>query len=56
VELTKYVDKLGYRLYWLIEHHSTDALAGSSPKILASHLLAKTDNLKIIIGGYVTSL
>ena len=51
VELAKYVDKIGYHRYWLSEHHSTDALAGSSPEILASHLLAKTDNIKVGTGG-----
>jgi luciferase family oxidoreductase group 1 len=51
VELAKYVDKLGYHRYWLSEHHSTDALAGSSPEILASYLLAKTVNIKIGTGG-----
>ncbi|MBA9028515.1 LLM class flavin-dependent oxidoreductase [Peribacillus huizhouensis] len=51
VELAKYVDKLGYHRYWLSEHHSTDALAGSSPEILASHLLAKTDHIKVGTGG-----
>ncbi|KAB2334940.1 LLM class flavin-dependent oxidoreductase [Cytobacillus depressus] len=51
VELAKYVDKLGYHRYWLSEHHSTDALAGSSPEILASHLLAKTDRIKVGTGG-----
>ena len=45
VELAKYADQLGYHRYWLSEHHSSDALAGSSPEILASHLLAKTDNI-----------
>ncbi|WP_225049970.1 LLM class flavin-dependent oxidoreductase [Priestia megaterium] len=51
VELAKHVDKLGYHRYWLSEHHSTDALAGSSPEILASHLLAKTDRIKVGTGG-----
>ncbi|USK58102.1 LLM class flavin-dependent oxidoreductase [Peribacillus asahii] len=51
VELAKYADKLGYHRYWLSEHHSSDALAGSSPEILASHLLAKTDNIIVGSGG-----
>jgi len=51
VELAKHVDQLGYHRYWLSEHHSTDALAGSAPEILASHLLAKTVNIKVGTGG-----
>lgn len=43
VELAKYADKLGFHRYWLSEHHSSDALSGSSPEVLGSYLLAKTD-------------
>ena len=51
VELAQYVDKLGYHRFWMSEHHSADALAGSSPEILASYLLAKTDHIKVGSGG-----
>ncbi|WP_336805199.1 LLM class flavin-dependent oxidoreductase [Bacillus subtilis] len=51
VELAKHVDKLGYHRYWLSEHHSTDVLAGSSPEILASYLLANTEKIKVGSGG-----
>lgn len=51
VALAQYADELGYTRYWLSEHHSADALAGSSPEILASHLLAKTNHIKVGSGG-----
>jgi luciferase family oxidoreductase group 1 len=51
VELAKYLDELGYTRYWLSEHHSTDALAGSAPEILASYLLGQTQKIKIGTGG-----
>ncbi|MCG7337852.1 LLM class flavin-dependent oxidoreductase [Staphylococcus sp. ACRSN] len=51
VALAQYLDELGYTRYWLSEHHSTDALAGSAPEILASFLLAKTKNIRVGSGG-----
>jgi luciferase family oxidoreductase group 1 len=51
VELAQYLDEIGYHRYWLSEHHSTEALAGSSPEILASYLLAKTNRIKLGSGG-----
>ncbi|NWK84953.1 LLM class flavin-dependent oxidoreductase [Staphylococcus sp. GSSP0090] len=51
VELAQYLDEIGYTRYWLSEHHSTDALAGSAPEILASYLLAKTKKLRVGTGG-----
>lgn len=51
VELAQYVDQLGYHRFWMSEHHSADALAGSSPEILASYLLGKTENIRVGSGG-----
>lgn len=51
VALAQYLDELGYTRYWLSEHHSTDALAGSAPEVLASYLLAKTTNIRVGTGG-----
>ncbi|MDN6414129.1 LLM class flavin-dependent oxidoreductase [Staphylococcus gallinarum] len=51
VALAQYLDELGYTRYWLSEHHSTDALAGSAPEVLASYLLAKTANIRVGTGG-----
>lgn len=51
VELAQFVDKLGYHRFWMSEHHSADALAGSSPEILAGYLLAKTEQIKVGSGG-----
>jgi luciferase family oxidoreductase group 1 len=51
VELAQYVDQLGYHRFWMSEHHNSDALAGSSPEILASYLLAKTENIRVGSGG-----
>ncbi|WP_347861595.1 LLM class flavin-dependent oxidoreductase [Salimicrobium sp. PL1-032A] len=50
-ELAATVDKLGFHRYWVSEHHSTNSLAGSAPEILAAHLAAHTENIRIGTGG-----
>ncbi|ARI78860.1 LLM class flavin-dependent oxidoreductase [Halobacillus mangrovi] len=50
-ELAKLTDRLGYHRFWVSEHHSTESLAGSSPEILAAHLAAHTENIRIGTGG-----
>lgn len=50
-ELAKWTDKLGFHRFWVSEHHSTKSLAGSAPEILATHLAAQTDRIRIGTGG-----
>ncbi|RSK25146.1 LLM class flavin-dependent oxidoreductase [Bhargavaea beijingensis] len=51
VEAARLADRLGYRRFWVSEHHGSDTIAGSSPEILAAHLLAKTETIRIGTGG-----
>jgi len=51
VELAQHCDQLGYRRYWLSEHHLNPALAGSSPEILITRIAALTTNMRIGAGG-----
>lgn len=51
VKLAEYLDEIGYHRYWLSEHHSMDSVAGSSPEILASYLLARTKRIRVGSGG-----
>ncbi|WP_226585410.1 LLM class flavin-dependent oxidoreductase [Halobacillus litoralis] len=50
-ELAKWTDELGFHRFWVSEHHSTGSLAGSSPEILAAHLAAHTQRIRIGTGG-----
>ncbi|MDO7905654.1 LLM class flavin-dependent oxidoreductase [Paenibacillus sp. JX-17] len=51
VENAQFVDELGYSRYWVSEHHSTDALGGSSPEALVGYLAAKTNRIRVGSGG-----
>jgi luciferase family oxidoreductase group 1 len=49
--LARATDRLGYHRYWLAEHHSTPALAGSSPEVLIPHVAAATTGIRVGSGG-----
>lgn len=55
LELAEFCDRLGYRRYWLAEHHSTGGLAGSAPEILIGQVAARTKNLRVGSGGVMLS-
>ncbi len=51
LELARLADRLGYARYWLAEHHSFSALAGTAPEILAGHVAATTERIRVGSGG-----
>ncbi|TQR13764.1 LLM class flavin-dependent oxidoreductase [Psychrobacillus soli] len=50
-ELAILADKLGYHRMWMAEHHGTGTIASSAPEVIAAHLAAKTNNIRIGTGG-----
>ncbi|GIP29591.1 alkane 1-monooxygenase [Paenibacillus sp. J23TS9] len=51
VLLAQKSEQLGFRRFWVSEHHDSEQLAGSSPEVLISYLLAKTETIRIGSGG-----
>ncbi|OQP23948.1 LLM class flavin-dependent oxidoreductase [Geobacillus zalihae] len=51
VKLARHVEQLGYKRFWVSEHHDTNSLAGSSPEVLLGHIGAKTSRIRIGSGG-----
>ncbi|MEE3012848.1 MAG: LLM class flavin-dependent oxidoreductase [Chloroflexota bacterium] len=51
IELATKADGWIYHRYWVAEHHSSDRVMGSSPEVLISHLLAKTNRIRVGSGG-----
>jgi luciferase family oxidoreductase group 1 len=51
LELAQICERLGYHRYWLAEHHSTPALAGSSPEVLIGQVAARTSRIRVGSGG-----
>ncbi|RZU53773.1 luciferase family oxidoreductase group 1 [Krasilnikovia cinnamomea] len=51
VRLARAVDPLGYRRYWVAEHHGSASFAGTSPAVQAAVLLQHTAQMRIGTGG-----
>lgn len=51
IELAQHSEALGFHRFWVSEHHSTDALAGSAPEVLLAAIGQATSNIRIGSGG-----
>jgi luciferase family oxidoreductase group 1 len=51
VEMARRADELGYKRFWVAEHHGSAFLASSAPEALAAYLLAATKRIRIGTGG-----
>ena len=49
--LARRAEELGYRRYWVAEHHSMPGIASSSPAVLLAHLASATDHIRLGSGG-----
>jgi len=49
--LARRADELGYRRYWLAEHHAMHGLADASPELLLARLTAETSRIRLGTGG-----
>src|SRR5690348_17505000 len=51
LDLARLADGLGYRRYWVAEHHNLPAIASSAPDIMIGQIAAITRNMRIGSGG-----
>lgn len=51
LELARHADKLGYRRYWVAEHHNLANIASSAPDIMIGQIAAATQNMHVGSGG-----
>ncbi|HET9086422.1 MAG TPA: LLM class flavin-dependent oxidoreductase [Acidobacteriaceae bacterium] len=51
VDLAKHVEQMGYKRYWLAEHHSIPGLACSATPVLIGHVAAATTTIRVGSGG-----
>jgi luciferase family oxidoreductase group 1 len=51
VNLAKRAEELGYRRFWVAEHHGGNELASSAPEVLVSWILANTSSIRVGSGG-----
>ncbi|MFY1703265.1 LLM class flavin-dependent oxidoreductase [Micromonospora sp. WMMA1923] len=50
-ELARRTEELGYRRFWVAEHHNMPAIASSAPAVLLAHLAANTSSIRLGSGG-----
>jgi luciferase family oxidoreductase group 1 len=55
IELARHCDALGYRRYWIAEHHNSGGLASASPEILIGHVAANTRHIRVGSCGVMLS-
>lgn len=51
VGLAQAVEKMGYKRYWIAEHHNTPTLVSSATSILIKHTLEYTNHIRVGSGG-----
>jgi luciferase family oxidoreductase group 1 len=55
VELARAAERLGYRRYWVAEHHASEGLAGTAPEVLVARIAAATSSMRVGSGGVMLS-
>ena len=47
IDLAQHGERLGYKRYWLAEHHNTNSFAGSAPEIMIAAVAAATSHINV---------
>src|SRR5438552_14621628 len=50
-DLARYVEALGYRRYWMAEHHNLPGIASAATAVALAHVAAGTSHIRIGAGG-----
>lgn len=50
-ELAQHAEKLGYKRFWLAEHHNMPGIASSATSLLISHVAQATSTIRVGAGG-----
>lgn len=51
IDLARHAERLGYRRYWIAEHHGMPGLASNSPEVLIGPVAAATSTIHVGSGG-----
>jgi luciferase family oxidoreductase group 1 len=51
IDLAGEAERLGYRRYWVAEHHSMPGIASSATAVLIGHIAAATTSIRVGSGG-----
>jgi luciferase family oxidoreductase group 1 len=51
VDLARHAERLGYRRYWLAEHHNMPGVASAATPVVIAHVAAGTRTIRVGAGG-----
>src|SRR5438105_4682898 len=51
LDLARHVEALGFRRYWMAEHHNLPGIASAATAVALAHVAAGTDKIRIGAGG-----
>ncbi|QDH81445.1 LLM class flavin-dependent oxidoreductase [Echinicola soli] len=51
LDLARHVEKLGYKRFWLAEHHNMVSVGSSATAVLIGHIAGGTENIRVGSGG-----
>jgi luciferase family oxidoreductase group 1 len=50
-ELAQHAERLGYRRYWMAEHHNMTGIASAATSVVIAHIAANTSSIRVGAGG-----
>jgi luciferase family oxidoreductase group 1 len=51
LDLARHAERLGYRRYWLAEHHNMPGIASAATSVVIAHVAAGTKTIRVGAGG-----
>src|ERR1039458_6998368 len=51
VDLAQHAERLGYRRYWLAEHHSMPGIASAATAVVIAYVAGGTSSIRVGSGG-----
>jgi luciferase family oxidoreductase group 1 len=51
IDLARHAERLGYRRFWVAEHHNMPGIASSAPPVLVGHIADATTTMRVGSGG-----
>ena len=51
LDLARHTERLGYRRYWLAEHHNSAGIASAATAVVIAHVAAGTSTIRVGAGG-----
>ena len=51
LDLARHAERLGYRRFWLAEHHNLPGIASAATSVVIAHVAAGTSTIRVGAGG-----